>query len=99
MAQLQHHLQDRIAIDPAVMVGKPVVKGTRIPVARVLGRLAHNPDLADLFSAYPELTVEDVKACLDYARMAGSSPVLVMAPRVSAAIPTRPGVDASRSLT
>ncbi len=35
------------------MVGKPVVKGTRIPVERVVAHLAHNPDLKDLFVAYP----------------------------------------------
>src|SRR4051794_32334975 len=61
---------DRITQDPDVMVGKPVVRGTRIPVALVLGHLAQNPDLDDLFSAYPGLTVEDVKACLAYARAA-----------------------------
>ncbi len=58
----------RIIQDPAIMVGKPVVKGTRIPVALVLGHLAHNPDLAELFAAYPHLTLEDVKACLAYAQ-------------------------------
>ena len=58
---------DRIVVDPQVMVGKPVIKGTRIPVERVIAHLAHNPDLEDLFGAYPELTVEDVKASLHYA--------------------------------
>ncbi|HET8628415.1 MAG TPA: DUF433 domain-containing protein [Thermomicrobiales bacterium] len=57
----------RIIRDPETMAGKPVVKGTRIPVALVLGQLAHNPDLDELFAAYPHLTVEDVKACLAYA--------------------------------
>jgi uncharacterized protein (DUF433 family) len=56
--------------DPEIMVGKPVVKGTRIPVERVIAHLAHNPDLNDLFAAYSELTVEDVKACLAYAHAA-----------------------------
>lgn len=64
----EHQLtDDRIIQDPAVMVGKPVVKGTRIPVERVIAHLAHHPDLDDLFEAYPELTIEDVKACLQYA--------------------------------
>jgi uncharacterized protein (DUF433 family) len=49
------------------MVGKPVVKGTRIPVERVLAHLAQTPDVDDLFAAYPELTIDDVKACLSYA--------------------------------
>jgi uncharacterized protein (DUF433 family) len=67
MADKQHHYNDRITINPAVMVGKPVVKGTRIPVERVVAHLANNPDLTDLFTAYPDLTIEDVKACLAYA--------------------------------
>ncbi len=62
--------KERIVTDPKVMAGKPVVAGTRIPVEHVLGRLAENPDLAELFAAYPELTREDVKACLRYARTA-----------------------------
>ena len=57
---------DRIIQDPAIMVGKPVVKGTRIPVERVIQHLAENPDLDDLFQAFPHLTLDDVKACLAY---------------------------------
>ncbi len=60
---------DRIEQDPAVMVGKPVVKGTRIPVERVLAHLEEN-DRADLFAAFPELTDDDVRACLAFARAA-----------------------------
>ena len=67
MAKERPLYEDRISIDPEIMAGKPVVKGTRIPVALVLGHLAGNPDLDELFAAYPELTVEDVKACLAYA--------------------------------
>ena len=70
MARERPLYEDRISIDPEIMVGKPVVKGTRIPVALVLGHLAGNPDLDELFAAYPELTVEDVKACLAYAQVA-----------------------------
>ena len=62
--------QDRIIRDPVIMVGKPVVKGTRIPVELVLQHLAENPDLNDLFGAFPRLTIEDVQACLEYARAA-----------------------------
>ena len=58
---------ERITRNPEIMVGKPVVKGTRIPVERVLAHLAQNPDLADLFAAYPELTEADVQACFAYA--------------------------------
>lgn len=63
-------LLDRIAVDPAVMVGKPVVRGTRVPVELVLGFLSARPDLGELLAAYPHLSVEDVKACLAYARAA-----------------------------
>jgi uncharacterized protein (DUF433 family) len=49
------------------MVGKPVIRGTRIPVERSIAHLAHEPELDDLFAAYPELTIEDVKAALEYA--------------------------------
>jgi uncharacterized protein (DUF433 family) len=70
MADERHTYQDRITINPAVMVGKPVVKGTRIPVERVVAHLANNPDLDDLFAAYPDLTIDDVKACLAYAHHA-----------------------------
>jgi uncharacterized protein (DUF433 family) len=59
---------DRIVRDPAILVGKPVIRGTRIPVARVLGHLALTPDFTDLFAAYPELTIDDVKACFAYAQ-------------------------------
>jgi uncharacterized protein (DUF433 family) len=62
----ESHL-DRITEDPEIMVGKPVVKGTRIPVERVLAHLVDHPDLADVFDAYPELTREDVQAVLAYA--------------------------------
>jgi uncharacterized protein (DUF433 family) len=62
--------QDRIIQAPDIMVGKPVIKGTRIPVERIIAHLAHNPDLGDLFAAYPELTLEDVRASLEYAHAA-----------------------------
>lgn len=58
----------RITQDPEIMVGKPVITGTRIPVELVLAHLAYNPDLDDLFGAYPHLTREDVQAVLAYAQ-------------------------------
>jgi uncharacterized protein (DUF433 family) len=70
MANKQHTYNERITTNPQVMLGKPVVKGTRIPVERVVAHLANNPDLNDLFAAYPDLTIADVKACLAYAHHA-----------------------------
>lgn len=59
--------QDRIVANPDILVGKPIVRGTRIPVYIVLAHLAHNFDLNELFASYPRLTIEDVQACLAYA--------------------------------
>ena len=68
MTNEQPRYRDRIVRDPEILVGKPVVKGTRIPVEVVLEYLAHNPDFAELFADYPRLTMEDVQACLEYAQ-------------------------------
>jgi Uncharacterized conserved protein len=65
--------RDRIVSDPAIMAGKPVVRGTRIPVERVLQHLEEY-DRADVIEAFPELTEVDVKACLAYARSIIESP-------------------------
>lgn len=58
---------DRIIVDPKIMVGKPIVRGTRIPVELVVKRLALDLDVDALFESYPRLTRDDVKACLEYA--------------------------------
>ncbi|HEX5480903.1 MAG TPA: DUF433 domain-containing protein [Dehalococcoidia bacterium] len=58
----------RIVRDPRVLSGKPVVRGTRIPVELVLSYLARHPDFSDLFTDYPRLTMDDVKACLAFAQ-------------------------------
>lgn len=59
--------KERIIGDPDVLMGKPVVKGTRIPVELVLAKLAADPDVQELFQDYPRLTLDDVRACLAYA--------------------------------
>lgn len=59
---------DRIVVDPQILAGKPIVRGTRISVELVLKRLAEDLDLDTLFEAYPRLTPEDVKACIEYAQ-------------------------------
>lgn len=68
MINEQLRYADRIIRDPEILVGKPVIKGTRIPVAVVLEYLAHNPNLDELFADYPRLTMADVQACLEYAQ-------------------------------
>ncbi|HEY1753309.1 MAG TPA: DUF433 domain-containing protein [Caulobacteraceae bacterium] len=59
---------DRISLDPAVLAGKPVVKGTRIAVEFVIGLMAEGWSEADIVANYPGLTPEDLRACLAYAR-------------------------------
>lgn len=56
-----------ITVDPEVMVGKPVVKGTRMPVELVLAKLSANPNPDALLTDYPHLTIDQVKDCLRYA--------------------------------
>ncbi|MBM3157760.1 MAG: DUF433 domain-containing protein [Chloroflexi bacterium] len=59
--------QNRITIDPEVMHGKPVIKGTRIPVYIVLNLLAGGFKIEDVLREYPDLSKEDISACLEYA--------------------------------
>jgi uncharacterized protein (DUF433 family) len=56
-----------ITIDPDVMVGKPVIEGTRMPVDIVLAKLSANPNVDDLLADYPHLTVAQIQDCLRYA--------------------------------
>jgi uncharacterized protein (DUF433 family) len=57
----------RIEINPSVMLGKPVVRNTRIPVELVLRKLSEGATVEDLLDAYPKLTEADIRACLAYA--------------------------------
>lgn len=57
----------RIIINPKVMMGKPVIKGTRITVEILLKKLAQNLSPQDIIKDYPRLTEEDIKAAVDYA--------------------------------
>lgn len=56
----------RIVVDPKVMAGKPVVKGTRIPVDAILQRIAEGVTTKDILEDYPQITESDVKAALEY---------------------------------
>jgi uncharacterized protein (DUF433 family) len=62
--QWKHH----IVSDPEILRGKPRIKGTRIPVGLVLGYLAAGKTSADILAEFPNLTGEQIAACLDYAR-------------------------------
>jgi uncharacterized protein (DUF433 family) len=58
----------RIVLDPAVLAGKPVVRGTRLSVDFIIGLMADGWIAADILRNYPGLTQEDLTACLAYAR-------------------------------
>ena len=58
---------ERIVADPDIMLGKPVIRGTRITVEFILEKLAAGETTTDLLAAYPHLTQDDLQATLAYA--------------------------------
>ena len=60
-------LLTRITINPDVLVGKPVIKGTRLSVEYILNLLAHGATIDQILEEYPDLTHEDIQACLLFA--------------------------------
>jgi uncharacterized protein (DUF433 family) len=63
----ENELLGRIAINPKVMLGKPVIKGTRLTVEYVLNLLAHGTTFEEILQEYEGLTLEDIQACLLFA--------------------------------
>jgi len=60
-------ITDRIELNPNIMLGKPVVRGTRITVELILRKIADGADEANLLTAYPSLTKADIQAAVNYA--------------------------------
>jgi uncharacterized protein (DUF433 family) len=58
---------ERIEVNPKVMLGKPVIKGTRVPVELLLRKLSEGATLEDLLGGYPHLTQDDILAAIAYA--------------------------------
>jgi uncharacterized protein (DUF433 family) len=58
---------ERIAINPKVMVGKPVIRGTRLTVESILGLLAHDTTMEEILQEYPGLEKDDLYACVLFA--------------------------------
>ena len=76
-------LLERITLNPKVMVGKPVIKGTRLAVAYILNLLAHGATVEEILEEYDGLALEDIQACLLFATKSLESTVfgpLVMEP-------------------
>ena len=63
-------LLERIIMDPKVMVGKPVIRGTRLTVQHIIGLLANGTTEGEILSEYEGLTKQDVRACLLFATRA-----------------------------
>lgn len=63
----QKQLLERIALNPKIMVGKPVIRGTRLTVQYILNLLAHGATVDEILQEYKGLTKEDILACLFYA--------------------------------
>jgi uncharacterized protein (DUF433 family) len=61
-------LLERIELNPKIMVGKPVIKGTRLTVEFILNLLAHGATTNEILEEYEGLTIEDIQACLLFAR-------------------------------
>lgn len=59
--------RDRIVIDPAIHHGDPCIKGTRVPVSVIAGSLADGDTPEQLLQAYPQLTLDDIRAALKFA--------------------------------
>jgi len=64
---MEERLLDRIEINPKIMVGKPVIKGTRVPVELILKMLSQGISTEEILGEYPHLTKEDIQAALAYA--------------------------------
>lgn len=66
-AEKQPIYHDRIVRDRTIMLGKPVIRGTRIPVSVILNLLANGADNAEIKADYPDLTDADIRAAVAYA--------------------------------
>ena len=71
---------NRISTNPNIMQGKPVIKGTRIPVYIVLNLMTGGLKREEVLKEYPDLTKEDVLACLEYAAELAQEEVGVLEP-------------------
>jgi uncharacterized protein (DUF433 family) len=67
----------RIEAKPGVMMGKPCIRGTRIPVYLLLEKMAAGETNEQLLAAYPHLTLEDLRACLEYAAALAADEVVL----------------------
>lgn len=58
---------ERIVVDPAILAGKPTIKGTNVTVSMILGLIAHDVSFDEVLEDYPELSKDDIRAAILYA--------------------------------
>lgn len=64
----ENHLLERITVNPKIMVGKPVIRGTRLTVEFILDLLAHGATTDEILKEYEGLSKQDIQACLLFAK-------------------------------
>lgn len=89
--KLMFNWQDRITLDPKILAGKPVIKGTRLAVEFVIDLLANGWTEAEILKNYPRLSREDILACLGYASS------LMKSEKVYPNVAFQEGIDAASS--
>ena len=77
---------ERIEINPKVLVGKPVIRGTRISVESIVRKLSEGATETDLLDAYPHLTREDIRAALRYAAATLAHEDVILVPRLQSGV-------------
>jgi uncharacterized protein (DUF433 family) len=77
---MEQDWRDRIVSDPNILLGKPVIKGTRIAVELILGFFASGWTIDAILEAYPHITREDIIAALAYARHLASARQIIEIP-------------------
>ncbi|MDA8272850.1 MAG: DUF433 domain-containing protein [Deltaproteobacteria bacterium] len=63
---METNYKDKIESNPDIMLGKPVIKGTRITVELILKRLSEGASMGEILEGYPNITKDDIFACLSY---------------------------------
>jgi uncharacterized protein (DUF433 family) len=71
---------ERIEIDPAIMMGRPVIRGTRITVELIMRKLSEGANEDELLSDYPHLTREDIRAAMAYGAASVAHEEIVLLP-------------------
>lgn len=71
---------ERIEINAAIMIGKPVIRGTRITVELILRKLAEGARASELLEDYPHLTIEDIRAAVAYGAASVAHEEIVLLP-------------------